>query len=196
MVVCGDEGGFQIMCCEQTAWLVEHVAVPAIFVLFGALLGFVLGQIKDYFDSRRIKKSFLKAIRIELTTLRKHLEGTLKDVTEVLDGLRQKGARKALHLSPKFQVGVYTSQLARLRDVSDSVVLEIIRFYDQLSNLEIVKAQVAARSYELSALTGSSDDIERENPVTSDYVGSLEEVIRRIEQLIPAADGLIRKLPD
>lgn len=184
------------MCCDQTPWLVEHVAVPAIFVLLGALLGFVAGQIKDYFDSRRIKRSFLKAIRIELTTLRKHLEGTLKDGTEVLDGLRKKGARKALHLSPKFQVGVYTSQLARLRDVSDSVVLEIIRFYDQLANLEIVKAQVAARSYELSTLTGSSDDIERETPVAGDYVGSLEEVIRRIKQLIPAADGLIEKLPD
>ena len=183
------------MCCEQTPWLVEHVAVPAIFLLLGALLGFVAGQIKDYFDSRRIKKSFLKAIRIELTTLRKHLDGTLKDVTEVLDGLRQKGARKALHLSPKFQVGVYTSQLARLRDVSDSVVLEIIRFYDQLSNLEIVKAHVTARSFELSALTESNGDIEKENPIGSDYVSSLEEVKRRINQLIPAADELISKLP-
>lgn len=82
------------MCCDQTPWLVEHVAVPAIFVLLGALLGFVAGQIKDYFDSRRIKRSFLKAIRIELTTLRKHLEGTLKDVTEVLDGLRKKVPEK------------------------------------------------------------------------------------------------------
>jgi hypothetical protein len=36
------------MCCEQTPWLVEHVAVPAIFVLLGALLGFFAGQIKDY----------------------------------------------------------------------------------------------------------------------------------------------------
>jgi hypothetical protein len=190
-----DEGGFQIMCCEQTAWLVEHIAVPAFFVLLGALLGFVAGQIKDYFDSRRIKKSFLKAIRIELTTLRKHLEGTLKDVTEVLDGLRQKGARKALHLSPKFQVGVYTSQLARLRDVSDLVVLEIIRLYDQLSNLEIVKAHVTARSFELSALTESNSDIEKENPIGSDYASSLEEVKRKINQLIPAADALIPKLP-
>lgn len=184
------------MCCEQMPWLVEHIAAPAGFVLLGALLGFIAGQIKDYFDSRRIKKSFLKAIRIELTTLRKHLEGTLKDVTEVLDGLRQKGTRKALHLSPKFQVGVYTSQLAKLRDVSDSVVLEIIRFYDQLSNLEIVKAHVTARSFELSALTESNGDIEKENPIGSDYVSSLEEVKRRvINQLIPAADALIPKLP-
>jgi hypothetical protein len=164
-------------------------------VLLGAVVGFVAGQIKDWRDARRAKKSFLKAIRIELTTLRKHLEGTLKDVTEVLDGLRQKGTRKALHLSPKFQIGVYTSQLARLRDVSDSVILEIIRFYDQLTNLEIVKAHVTARSFELSALTGSSDDIERESPIAGDYVFSMEEVTRRIKQLIPAADELIKKLP-
>lgn len=138
----------------------------------------------------------MEAIRIELSTLRKHLEGTVKDVTEVLDDFRQRGTRKALHLSPKFEIGVYTSQLARLRDVSDPVILQIIRFYDQLSNLEIVKARVASHSYELSALTRSSEDIEREAPIASDYVGSLEEVIRRINQLIPAADELIKKLPD
>lgn len=183
------------MYCEQTLWLVEHVVVPAVFVFLGALLGFGAGQIKDYVDSRRIKKAFLKAIRIELTTLRAHLDGTMKDVTEVLDGLRQKGTRKALHLSPKFQTGVYASQLARLRDVSDPVVLEIIRFYDQLSNLEIVKAHVTARSFELSALTDSNGDIEKENPIGSDYVSSLEEVKRRINKLIPTADALILKLP-
>jgi len=73
--------------------------------------------------------------------------------------------------------------------------LEIIRFYDQLSNLEIVKAHVTARSFELSALTESNGDIEKENPIGSDYVSSLEEVKRRINQLIPAADELISKLP-
>ena len=184
-----------MQCSEQISWLIEHIAVPAVFLCLGTVLGFVAGQIKDYYDSQRVKKSFLKAIRIELVTLRMHLEGTLKDVTEVIDDFSQKGLRKALHLSPRFQTGVYTSQLGRLRDVSDSVILEIIRFYDQLSNLEIVKAHVTARSYELSALTESSDDTERETPIASDYVGSLKEVIRRIKQLISAADALIPKLP-
>lgn len=181
--------------CAQSGWLLEHVAAPAFFVVLGTVLGFATGQMKDYVDSRRVKRAFLKAISIELSTLRMHLEGTLNEVTKVLDDFKQKGIRKALHLSPKFQTGVYTSQLARLRDVSDSFILEIIRFYDQLSNLEIAKAHATARSFELSVLTGSNEGIERENAIADDYVSSLEEVSRRIKQLIPVANGLIKKLP-
>jgi hypothetical protein len=180
----------------QTPCWVNNVAAPAFFVFLGAALGFLAGYIRDYLDSRRVKKAFLKAIRVELSTLHTHLEGTLKDVTEVLDSLTQKGVRKALHLSTVFQTGVYTSQLGRLRDVSDSLVLEIISFYDQLSNLERVKAHVTARSFELAVLTGSNEDIERENPIACDYASSLEEVLRKINQLIPATIILISKLPE
>ena len=179
-------------CDGEIPWWLDHVAVPVIFLV----LGFVAGQIKDYFDSRRIKDAFLRSIRVELLTLHNHLEGTLKDVTEVRDNLSQSGVRKALHLSTTFQTGVYTSQLGRLRDVSDSLVLEIISFYDQLSNLERVKAHVTARSFELAVLTGSNEDIERENPIACDYASSLEEVLRKINQLIPATTSLISKLPE
>jgi hypothetical protein len=79
--------------------------------------------------------------------------------------------------------------------VSDPLVLEIIRFYDQLSNLERVKSHTAARSFELTALTRSMEDIEREQPIAVDYASSLDEVIKRINQLLPAADSLITKLP-
>ena len=74
-----------------------------------------------------MKKSFLKAIRVELLTLNEHLKGTLKDVAEVRDSLDKK-VPKALHLATVFQTGVYTCQLGKLRDVSDPLVLETIRF--------------------------------------------------------------------
>jgi hypothetical protein len=74
-------------------------------------------------------------------------------------------------------------------------LLEIIRFYDQLCNLERVKNHIAARSFELTALTKSTADIEREQPIALDYASSLDEVIKRINQLLPAADSLINKLP-
>lgn len=183
-------------CEEQISWLLDHVAVPAIFLFLGTALGVAAGQVKDYLDSRRVKQAFLRAIYVELSTLHTHLEGTLKDVIEVRDCLLQKGVRKALHLSTAFQTGVYTSQLGRLRDVSDSLVLEIIRLYDQLSNLEIVKSRVTARSFELAVLTGSNEDIEKESPIAFDYASSLEEVQRRINRLIPAVKSLLNKLPE
>jgi hypothetical protein len=190
---CGFLKGDTLMTCqEQIPWWLDHIAVPVIFLV----LGFVAGQIKDYFDSRRVKNAFLRSIRVELSTLNKHLEGTLKEVTEVRDSTQQNGVRKVSHLSTTFQTGVYTSQLGRLRDVSDSLIREIIRLYDQLSNLEKVKAHVTARSFELTVLTGSKEDIERESPLAYDYASSLEEVMRRINLLIPATNILISKLPE
>lgn len=168
--------------------------MPTFFLLVGAAGGFASGRLKDRLDARIVKQAFLRAIRVELTTLRKHLEGTLKDATEVQD-LLQKGVRKALHLATSFQIGVYTSQLGKLRDISDPLVLEVIRFYDQLSNLERVKNHTAARSFELTALTKSKEDTEREQPIALAYASSLEEVIKRINQLLPAADSLLSKLP-
>jgi len=178
----------------QIPWWVDHIAMPTFFVLVGSVIGFVAGRLKDYFDAKVVKQGFLRAIRVELTTLRKHLEGTLKDSTEVRD-LLQKGVRKVLHLATTFQIGVYTSQLGKLRDVSDSLILEIICFYDQLSNLERVKNHTAARSFELTTLTKSKMDVEREQSIALDYASSLEEVINRINQLLPAADSLLSKLP-
>jgi hypothetical protein len=179
---------------EQIPWWLDHIATPAIFVVLGATLGFVLGRVNDWLNSRTVKRAFLKAIRVEMSTLRKHLGGTLQDATEVKD-LLQKGVRRGLHLATAFQTGVYSCQLGKLRDVSDPLVLEIIRFYDQLSNLERVKNHATARLFELTALAKSREDIIREQSMTIDYASTLDEVIKRINQLLPAAESLINKLP-
>jgi hypothetical protein len=178
---------------QLSAWL-NHVAGPAILVFLGAAVGFAAGRMNDYLNARIAKRVFLRAIRVKLSTLLQHLEGTLKDATEVRDFL-QKGGRKSLHLATAFQIGVYTSQLGKLRDVSDPLVLEIIRFYDRLSNLERVKNHISVRSFELTALSGSSADKEREQPLAQDYISSVDEAIKRISQLLLEAKSLISKLP-
>ncbi len=128
----------------QISWWLDHVATPAILVLFGAVVGFGSGRINDWRNAQKVKKAFLRAIRVELSTLRQHLAGTVKDATEARD-LLQKGERRTLHLATAFQTGVYTCQLGKLRDVFDPIVLEVISFYDQLSNLERVKNHITVR---------------------------------------------------
>jgi hypothetical protein len=179
----------------QIPWWFDRVATPAILLLVGTALGFGAGRINDWWNARRMKKAFLRAIRVELSTLRQHLAGTLKDATEAKEDLLEKGIRKALYLATSFQTGVYTCQLGKLRDVFDPVVLEVIRFYDQLSNLERVKNQISRRSFELAVLTGSNADKEKEQPLAQDYICSLDEAIRRINTLLLESEGLISKLP-
>ncbi len=141
------------------------------------------------------EKGVLRAICVELSTLRQHLAGTLKDATEAREDLREKGIRKALYLATSFQTGVYTCQLGKLRDVFDPLVLEVISFYDQLSNVERVKNHISRRSFELAVLTRSNVDKEKEQPLAQDYISSLDEAIRRINTLLLESEGLISKLP-
>lgn len=175
-------------------WWLDHIGIPVIFTAVGTTLGFATGRFKDWLDARTIKRSFLVAIRGEVLTIRKHLEGTLKDATEVKDSIHA-GQRKALHLTTFFQTGVYSSQLPKLRDVTDPIVLETIRFYDRLANLERIKIRATELSYDLTILPRSNEGMLKADPIAGQYLSSLDEVMKRISQLLPAADALTGKLP-
>jgi len=123
--------------------------VPILFTFVGALLGFVSGRLKDWFDDRKTKNTFLKAIRIELSVARRHLEGTLKDASETRGQLNTRAPR-ALHLVTAFQTGIYSSQIGKLKNVFDPLVIEVIQFYDKLTNLERVKSRLTVVSFELA----------------------------------------------
>ena len=146
------------MCTIPVPWWLDHIAVPTFFTFIGAGLGFALGRLKDWLDDRKAKKIFLKAIRVELSVAREHLEGTLKNTTEVRNQL-DKGVPVALHLVTAFQTGIYSSQIGKLKEVFDPLVIEVIQFYDRLANLERIKSRLIAGSFELS--TGVVDDVEK-----------------------------------
>jgi hypothetical protein len=177
---------------EHAPWWLTHIAGPILFTSFGAALGLVLGRLKDWLDDRKSKKVFLKAIRVELSVARGHLEGTLKDATEARDKLHQQ-EYVALHLATVFQTGIYSSQIGKLKDVFDPLVIEIIQFYDRLSNLERIKSRLTVVSFDLT--TGVKDDADREG-TAEHYRNTLDEVIKRIDLLLPAADALVSGLPE
>jgi len=173
-------------------WWLDHLLVPIVFIFFGAILGFSFGRLKDWLDGRNVKEAFLRAVRVELSTIRGHLAGTLKDATEYKERL-EKGDHNVLYLVTNFQTTVYTSQLGKLKDVSDPRVIEVLQFYDKLSNLERVKSHQTSASFDLTKLT--EQDAQKEGPLINLYSSGLNEVIKRIKELLPAADSLIAKLP-
>ncbi len=176
-------------CVAINPWWLDRIVVPVSFTLFGALLGFISGRLKDRLDDRKAKKVFLKAIRVELSALHEHLDGTLRDAVKAREELK-KGISVALHLGTFFQTGIYASQVGKLRDVFDSLVIEVIQFYDKLANLERVKSRLTVVSFELATnVAGDS------GASALHYRDTLDEVINRIEKLLPEADALIRKLP-
>jgi hypothetical protein len=98
-----------------------------------------------------------------------------------------------LHLATVFQTGIYSSQIGKLKSVFDPLVIEIIQFYDRLSNLERIKSRLTVVSFQLT--TGVKEDAQRE-ATAEHYRNTLDEVIKRINLLLLAADALIRKLPE
>ena len=61
---------------QNVPWWLDRVAVPISFTLFGALLGLMLGRLKDWLDDRKAKRTFLKATRVELSVVREHLHAS------------------------------------------------------------------------------------------------------------------------
>jgi hypothetical protein len=176
----------------QVPWWLDHIAVPILFTLFGALLGFAAGSLKEWLEDKKAKTAFLKAIRMELQILHEHLNGSVKDALESKQDL-EKGERKVIHLVAAFQTTIYSSQLQRLKSLSDPLVFEVVRLYTDLSNLEIVKSHLASRSFELVTL--AENDADKEGGIVAIYQSALDEVINRINALIPAVGSLIAKLP-
>lgn len=178
---------------EQIPWWFDHLAVPILFTLFGAFLGFALGRLNNWLDNRRAKKAFLAAIRAEALLLREHLAGTLRDATENRAKL-DSGQKVALHLATAFLTTVYSSQLGKISDLDDPVLIEIVRLYGDLSNLERVKSHLMETS---SMLTTLGDDVDpgRLGALGSHYRSTLDEVINRVEKLLSKVDELLPKLP-
>lgn len=166
--------------------------MPALFTALGAGLGLAAGWVKESVDDRRAKKAFLKAIRVELLEMHRHMAGTLREASDVLEAI-DAGFPQALHLGAAFQTGIYTCQIARLRQVFDPIVIEVIQFYDRLANIERIKSHLMAASLEL--VTEAKEKIRVDDARAVHYRNTLREVIRRLEQMLPAAEELIRKLP-
>jgi hypothetical protein len=167
--------------------------LPALYTLFGACLGFGAARFQGWLDKREARKNFLLAIKAELATLDQHLKGTLKDASEYKQQFDE-GKRSLLYLATSFQRGVYDSQLSKLKSVADPLVIEIVQFYDKLSNLERVKAHFTSIAFDLTGLRDESDDDDKTAPLITKYYSALNEIIKRASELLPTLSGLLAKL--
>lgn len=160
------------------------------YAFFGACLGFAFARLTNWLDERKARNRFFEAVHAELATLNDHLKGTLKDATEAKEQF-DRGDQRLLYLATTFQRGVYDSQISKLKTVAEPLVIEVVQFYDKLSNLERVKSHLTSVAFELTGLQG---DDERAVQLAAKYDSALKEIIKRINELLPIISGLIAKL--
>jgi hypothetical protein len=143
---------------HQFSWLRE-VVVPAIFVALGAVLGAGLGLLaserlekqkskRDEEKAKHDKDSFLRAIGMELDALSDQLDASSLEVTGSTD--RVKGGT-GVHLAAALRTSVFSSQLSKLRDVADPLMIKVIHFYSDLATLQQIIESVNSLSTEFNS---------------------------------------------
>jgi len=126
------------------SWLRE-VGIPAFFVVLGATLGFLASYFLEKQKARReerqakqAKASFLRAIGMELDALGDQLDASLHEVQESIERAK---SGTGPQIAATLRTSVFTTQLGKVRDVDDALMIQVIHFYSDLGTLqEIVEA--------------------------------------------------------
>jgi hypothetical protein len=118
---------------SQMPWRVAVIVLPSVFLFLGALIGFVGTWVRDKLESRQARHAFLKAIHRELESLDRQLDAAIAEVEDS----KQK-METSWHV-PQFALGfrttVYSTQLGKLRDLADPLLLEIVEIYSDIASL-------------------------------------------------------------
>lgn len=161
---------------EPFSWLRE-LFVPALFTIIGATLGLFATQIRDELQAKRAKRSFMRAIGLELDALGDQLDASLYEVKGSAQRARDGGSGPRLAAS--LRTSVFISQIQKLRDVDDSLMIAIIHFYSDLGTLEQVIDSVNALSAEYNRANMPSDQ-------TSNARAGLLSSLRVLDEQISA----------
>jgi hypothetical protein len=148
---------------HQFSWLRE-VVVPAIFVALGAVLGAGLGLLaserlekqkskRDEDKAKHDKDSFLHAIGMELDALGDQLDVSLQEVKESTERVK---SGTGPQFAAALRTSVFTSQLAKVRDVDDPLMIQVIHFYSDLGTIQQVIESVnnLSTEYNTAELSG------------------------------------------
>lgn len=140
-------------------WYVEKLVLPAFFILLGALVGavvgFLSGRIKDFLDARKTKAAFLKAIGFELAALEEQLNASLQETRQSLSRMQSQVGAPPI-LVGVLRTTVFSSQLGRLRDLDDTILMEIVKLYSDLGMVEGLLSQQSKCGNELLRVPSGS----------------------------------------
>jgi hypothetical protein len=124
---------FQAEAVPHFSLLREFIA-PAFFTVLGAVLGFFASYLRDECKAGRAKKSFLRAVGMELDALGDQLDASLNEVQGALQRVQSGGTGPQFSFA--LRTSVYSSQVGKVQDIDDPLLIEVVHFYSDLGTLE------------------------------------------------------------
>jgi hypothetical protein len=112
----------------------DKLLLPAFFTSFGAVLSLFVSEWKEHRQAKKRKETFLRAVGMELDALTEQFESTRTEIEDSLARLESSG--NGPHLVGTVRNIVFTSQLGKLRDVDDPLIMAVIKLYSDLSSVE------------------------------------------------------------
>ncbi len=131
-------------------WWIDKLAIPGFFTALGAGVGWLITELREMLHARRSKRAFLRAVGLELDGLCAQLDLFDTLVDESLNRLQTGG--EPPQLAGVIRRIVFDSQLSKLRDVDDALIVEVILLYSDIGALDQVVAKLNQQGGELAKL--------------------------------------------
>lgn len=174
----------------QLQWWVTSLLIPGFFLILGAAVTFLFGQVKDWSQARRDKRAFLTSIGKELKITKTKLEDAGKFADELL--LRLQATGHAPQLIPHWGTAVFDAQLGKLGTVFDDDLIEdTIQAYSLIARIDRMVAFVNENSREYASTRAGNERAEAQTRLQSSIMVIREE----IASAVPTIQALIQKLP-
>jgi len=116
------------------AWWISGLLIPAFFTVLGAIVALFITELKERRQATEQKDAFKRAIGMELDAISEQLDASFAPIDDALIRLENYGT--VPHSLVVIRNTVFTSQLGKLRDVDDPLLLEVIKLHSDLGNLE------------------------------------------------------------
>jgi hypothetical protein len=123
------------------ASLLRELGVPVFFTFFGAALGFLATMLRDECNARRDKRAFLRGVGMELDALGDQLDASLTEIKESTESVGG-GGTTGPQIAASFRTGVFTTQVVKLRDVADPLLISVIHYYSDMETLQHIVEMV------------------------------------------------------
>lgn len=175
--------------CVQPSW-VEHVAVPAAFTLFGAMLGFAAARLNVWWDSRTQTSNFLKGIAFELQALKQVLQRH-KALTDeaVADFANPNQKKEVVHFTERLGMVFFNTQIGRLPKISDERIFTIIKLYNDIAAAQSFCDNLTSISYELA-----HEAADFASPKAENYFGGMGHLSQMIKLISADLDDVVRRI--